>query len=474
MVVEIEMLADQINPDYQEKQFFILIVDDDQKMRESLKELLAIYDLNSTLAKDGQQALDYLDRDYFDLVLLDLEMPEIDGFQVMKQIQLYHSETDIIILSGESSFDNARKVWSLGAQDFLQKPYDPSELVDLINTVKEKRQLNSINIAHAVDKNTRSDVNNSLIELENIIHNQALTFAHKIINSSPAAAFVWKNISDWRVEYVSENVTNLLGYSTEDFYTGKVSYKDIIHPDDVEVFIKEMGRDIGTDFKHKPHRINKKDGKVIWAELSISLVQDKEKNIAYYQGIIIDVTERELSRQKLVQKQTTLEHIAHHDALTGLPNRLLLMDRLSQAIKNAQRTQNDLAVFYIDLDKFKSINDSFGHAAGDKVLITVAKRLRQTVRIVDTIARIGGDEFFVMMESVSTVQDVQAMAEKLIHSLKQPVNWNNKHELFVTSSIGICLAPEDGKTPEEVLKKADIVMYQLKDIGGDGFQFITN
>jgi diguanylate cyclase (GGDEF)-like protein len=326
------MLAEMTDSISQKKQFFILIVDDDQKMRESLKELLAIYDLTSTLAKDGQEALAYLEKDYFDLILLDLHMPNIDGFQVMKAIQIYHSETDIIILSGENSFKNARKVWQLGAQDFLEKPYDPAELIDLINKIKEKRKLNSNRIASIVEKSDRSDVNNTLIEQE---------------------------------------------------------------------------------------------------------------------------------------------HMVHHDTLTGLTNRLLLMDRLDQGIKNAQRIKKDLAVFYIDLDKFKSINDALGHAAGDEVLIAVAKRLRQTVRTVDTIARIGGDEFIVLMGSISNVRDVKAMAEKLIYSLNQPIHWNNKHELYVASSIGISLAPKDGNTPEELMQKADIAMYQSKEKDGDAFQFYS-
>lgn len=468
---EIDMLADITNPISKEKQFFILIVDDDPIMRESLRELLAIYDMNCTLAEDGQQALEYLNSDYFDLILLDLEMPKINGFQVMKEIQIHYSETDVIILSGEDSFENARKAWHMGAQDFLKKPYNPSELIELIHNIKEKRRLNSEKIAKMLDKSTRSDVDKTLMELEDIIHNEKLTLAHEIINSSPSVAFLWKSISDGHVKFVSENVINVLGYTAEEFYIGKVIYKDIIHPEDVEQFIEEIEKvNTSTNFKHKPYRVITKCGVVKWIEHSSSMLRDKQGNIEYYQGIIIDVTERELSRQKMFQKQTILEHIAHHDVLTKLPNRLLLMDRLQQAIKNAQRTKKHIALLYIDLDKFKPINDSLGHAAGDEVLITVAKRLRKNVRTVDTIARIGGDEFIILMESISNVQDVKAMAEKLNYSLRQSIHWN-AHELFVTSSIGISLAPDDGNTPEELMKKADIAMYQSKEKDGNTFQF---
>lgn len=455
----------------QQNPFSILIVDDDLRMRESLKELLAIYDMDSTLAEDGQQALNLLNHNSFDLVLLDLEMPKINGFQVMNEIHDHYSETDIVVLSGHASFESARKAWKLGAQDFLKKPYKPAELIDLIQQIENQRHLNKNQSKKASEDRMLSNVDKTLTELEAIIHNETLTFAHEIINSSPAVAVLWKNIKQWTVHFVSENVIHLLGYSAQDFFTGKVIYKDIIHPDDLEQFLNEIESDTNSiQFKHKPYRIITKCGVVKWVDDSFTTVYDEQGDIAYYQGIIIDVTERELSRQKLLQEHTTLEHAAHHDPLTGLPNRLLLMDRIQQAIKNAQRTKKNFALLYIDLDKFKPINDSLGHDAGDEVLITAAKRLRNNVRTVDTIARIGGDEFIVLMESVSNVQDVKIMADKLLQSLHQSIYWN-MHELFISSSIGISLAPDDGTSPEDLMKKADIAMYQSKEKGGNTFQF---
>ncbi len=467
---EINMLAD-INTHISQEPFYILIVDDNQRMRESLSELLAIYGMNSTLSESGSQALDLLESEHFDLVLLDLEMPRIDGFQVMSKIHEHYPDTDIIILSGKTSFENALKAWRMGAQDFLKKPYVPSELIELIKKIREKRRLNTEKMDKRSSNSSLSNVDKTLMELEDIIHNEDLTLAHEIINSSPAVALLWKNISPWQVHFVSENVVNLLGYTAKELLTGKVIYKDIIHPDDEAQFMEEVKKESKTTkFKHKPYRIITKCGVVKWVDDSTSLVRDKQGNITYYQEIIIDVTERELSRQKMLQKQISLEHIAHHDVLTGLPNRLLLLDRMQQSIKKAQRTKKHLAVLYIDLDKFKSINDSLGHAAGDEVLMAVAKRLRENVRTVDTIARIGGDEFIVLMESVTNVQDVKTMAEKLNHSLNQPIYWDMR-ELFITCSIGISLAPDDGDTPKELLKKADVAMYQSKEEGRNTFQF---
>ena len=466
---EINMLSNISNHPSREP-FYILIVDDNLRMRESLSELLAIYDMNSTLSEGGAQALELLDSEHFDLVLLDLEMPDVDGFQVMNKIHHDYPDTDIIILSGKTSFENALKAWRMGAQDFLKKPYIPSELIDLIHKIREKRRLKTETADKISNHSAMSNVDKTLMELEDIIRNEDLTLAHEIINSSPAVALLWKNISPWHVHFVSENVVNLLGYTATEFLTGKVIYKNIIHPDDEAQFMEEVKKDSKTTkFKHKPYRIITKCGVVKWVDDSTSLVRDKQGNITYYQEIIIDVTERELSRQKMLQKQIALEHIAHHDVLTGLPNRLLLLDRIQQSIKKALRTKKHLAVLYIDLDNFKSINDSLGHAAGDEVLLAVAKRLRENVRTVDTIARIGGDEFIFLMESVSNVQDVKAMAEKLNQSLSKPIYWNMR-ELFITCSIGISLAPDDGETPKELMKKADVAMYQSKKKGRNTYQ----
>ncbi|MDX2506884.1 MAG: diguanylate cyclase [Gammaproteobacteria bacterium] len=455
----------------QQKPLAILVVDEDLYMRESIRDLLALYDMNSVLAADGQVALQYLADEQFDLVLLDIDMPKIDGLQVMQEIHDHYAKTDIIVLSGQASFENARQALRMGVQDFLIKPCNPAELIELIDKIAQKRQLNTEKSNQAIDKSALNEVEKTLLELETIIHNEDLNLAHAIINSSPAVAFLWKNMSSWPVQFVSENVVNLLGYTANEFITGKVIYKNIIHPDDLQRVTKEVAKgDNSVKFNHKPYRIITKSGVVKWVDDSTSIVRDEDEKISHYQGIIIDATERELARQEMLRNQMSLEHIAHHDALTGLPNRLLLLDRLQQSIKKAQRAKKHLAVLYIDLDKFKPINDTLGHAAGDEVLRAVAKRLTKNVRSVDTIARIGGDEFIVVMESVSNLKDVKSMAEKLKQSLQQSIHWD-MHELFITSSIGISLSPDDAMNAEELMKKADYAMYQSKERGRNRFQF---
>lgn len=463
------------NPSYN-KALSILVTDDDQRMRESLRELLEVYGMQCTLAEDGQQALNLLEKQCFDLVLLDIQMPKLDGIQVMRAINEQYPETDVIILSGKTSFANAQIALRLKALDFLSKPYNPSELIHIINKAFKKRNFHCVklsdeNTAIKVEVNSKLDVEKTLMELENIIETEEQALTQDIINASPAVAFLWKNKPNWPVEFVSENVINLLGYGANEFMTGKVMYESIVHPDDLEQVTGEVVNDNKTkQFKHRPYRVISKYDIVKWIDDSTTIVRDEKGNISHYQGVLIDVTEREITRQKMLKEQMSLQYIAHHDPLTGLPNRLLLPDRLSQSIKKVKREEKHLVLLYIDLDNFKEINDTLGHIAGDEVLKSVAKRLLENIRSVDTVVRIEGDKFIVLLESVISPGDVKKFVEKLNQSLQQPLCWENQ-ELFVTLSIGISLSPDDTEDPEELMEKAAIAMYHSKEQGKNTYQF---
>jgi len=164
-----------------------------------------------------------------------------------------------------------------------------------------------------------------------------------------------------------------------------------------------------------------------------------------------------------------IEHLAYHDALTGLPNRPLFIDRLIVALAQAARAKHKLAVLFLDLDRFKDINDSLGHSVGDALLKAVAERIRHCVREGDTVARFGGDEFTLMLPKVDKVEDVAKIAQKIIETLKIPF-FIAERELFVTTSIGISLYPGDGDDPETLVRNADSAMYRAKDQGRDNYQ----
>ncbi len=178
-----------------------------------------------------------------------------------------------------------------------------------------------------------------------------------------------------------------------------------------------------------------------------------------------DITERRRAEQ-------TVEYQAYHDALTGLPNRLLLEDRLAQALVHAQRHRRTLAVIFMDVDHFKLINDTLGHAVGDRLLKGVAERLRGTIRVEDTVARLGGDEFTLLFDELSRAEDAARMAEKLLDAFASPFSVDG-HELYVTASIGVALYPNDGGDAEALLRNADAAMYRSKEAGRNTYQLFT-
>ncbi len=189
-------------------------------------------------------------------------------------------------------------------------------------------------------------------------------------------------------------------------------------------------------------------------------------------ALSLEIKKRHLIQRELKAQKEVLHHHAHHDSLTGLPNRFLFNDRLNQAIKQAQRSNSKIAVLFIDLDRFKSINDSMGHNIGDELLIQVAQRLKGVIRQTDTLARLGGDEFSVVLDQIHNNDDVVAVTQNLLSSMKQPFKLSTR-TVYITLSVGASVYPDDGDSVKELLKNADAAMYQAKDDGRNTYQFYT-
>ncbi len=177
---------------------------------------------------------------------------------------------------------------------------------------------------------------------------------------------------------------------------------------------------------------------------------------------------KEIKRRKIAEKE--LKYLAEHDPLTNLPNRILFTDRLKQAIKNAARYSENIAVLFIDLDHFKNINDSLGHNAGDILLQTISKRLNNSIRKSDTVARLGGDEFSVILDHFSHIDTIKSVVNNIINSVKEPIYINNQ-KIYTTLSLGVSIYPQDGIDTETLIKNADIAMYKAKDNGRNNYQF---
>jgi diguanylate cyclase (GGDEF)-like protein/PAS domain S-box-containing protein len=192
---------------------------------------------------------------------------------------------------------------------------------------------------------------------------------------------------------------------------------------------------------------------------------DEQGRFQGYRGTGRDITEK-------MRAEEQIRHMAHYDSLTGLPNRMLLHDRIGQAIAQAQRNQEVLAIQFIDLDRFKTVNDSLGHAVGDRLLKTVAGRLESCIRGSDTIARIGGDEFVMVLGNLKAPEDARHVSQKVLDALSEPLMIDG-HELKITPSIGICAYPHDGEDVETLMRNADTAMYYAKQMGRNNYQFFT-
>ncbi len=210
----------------------------------------------------------------------------------------------------------------------------------------------------------------------------------------------------------------------------------------------------------------RKNGELFPELLTISSVRDDLGKIAAYVGSFTDIT-------GIKQSEAQLEKLAHHDPLTGLPNRLLLRSRLEHAITRATRSGKRGALLFLDLDRFKTVNDSLGHPAGDELLLAVAQRLRGRLRESDTIARLGGDEFVVLLEEVAGPQQVASLSQSLIDNLAMPFTLSEGHEVYIGTSIGISLFPDDSADVDILIQQADSALYQAKEHGRGVCRFYT-
>ncbi|MBK5274459.1 MAG: EAL domain-containing protein [Desulfuromonadales bacterium] len=213
-------------------------------------------------------------------------------------------------------------------------------------------------------------------------------------------------------------------------------------------------------------RSYRKDGSLFWNELSIFPVLEEDGTIAHFVWNINDVTERE-------QHEELLEYQANHDALTGLPNRNLLADRITQSLANANRYKHQVAVLFIDLDNFKFVNDSLGHALGDRMLVILADRLHKCIRSGDTVARYGGDEFVVVVSYLEKSEDAATVVHNIQEQMFLPLTIDG-HEFGVTCSIGISVYPKDGHDVDTLLKNADVAMYRAKEHSRNTFRYYTS
>lgn len=438
-------------------EFRMLLVDDDVRLLDSLSELLNASGYKLTRATNGKEAVTNLVRMKFDLILLDLQLPDMNGCQVMDFLKERGIDAHVIVLSGDTAIEAAISALEHGAFGYLRKPYDPRELLKLVENSRQRKQLELQN----------QQISSRLERSERLYR--------YLIDNSPDIIYTLNDAGIF--SFVNKRVTSLLGID-RDGLIGK-HYSELIHENDLELADKVFNErrcgdrasrnvELRLKCKHNEQQERFFDNTLITIVLNSTGVYSQSKGHTKQEflgtyGVARDITDRKRADEMIT-------YHAYHDILTGLPNRILFKDRLSLAMSQSKRDKSELAVMFLDLDRFKRINDTFGHAKGDELLQLVTERLKQAIRGGDTLARLGGDEFTLVLPNLHGRKDAESVAIKILDSLRDPIEID--HQLVhISASIGIVIYPGDGDSIEDLLRHADMAMYQVKTMVKDGYYF---
>ena len=439
------------------RQMRLLLVDDEPRLLSSLVELLRDRDYQLSTATCGVEAVEQLSKAQFDLVLLDLRLPDFGGHEIMDFMRLQGITSHIIVLSGETGIDGAIGALKRGAHDYLRKPYTRDDLLKTVDNVLRQR----------------------LLEIENRRIAWQLECSEKLyrylVDSSPDIIYTLNQ--EGRFSFVNDRTHQLLGFSRDELI-GK-HYSTVVHDDDLErayyVFNeRRVGERASRNVELRLKSLSGDDTERTFDHTLMTLSfnsmgmysnDDAIRKLEFYgtYGVARDITDRKRA-EELISYQ------AYHDILTDLPNRILFKDRLGLAMIQSKRNETELAVMFVDLDRFKLVNDTLGHIKGDELLQQVAGRLKESLRRGDTLARLGGDEFTIFLPELQSREDAQVVAEKFLECLQQAFSLDG-HEVYISASIGIAVYPTDGDSMDDLLRHADIAMYQVKADGKNGYSF---
>ncbi|MHB8915416.1 MAG: EAL domain-containing response regulator [Thiobacillus sp.] len=435
----------------------ILVVDDEPLILEGLTRLLAPLNYEVIIAQGGCDAIIAIGKQQFDIILLDLGMPDLNGAEVLRFIADRGVDTPVIVVSGESSIDAAINALRAGACDFVRKPYEATELCRRIDNTLTRSRLEKEN-------------NQILQRLQ-----QSEKWHRFLVNNSPD--FIYTLDPHGLFTFVNDRLEALTGFLRHELLGQH--YSILIDDDDIpraeNVFNERRAgdrsaRNIELRLKCKAgvRRPRLMHGRCKSVELTATGMYENDNNpferrfIGSY-GVVKDISERK-------QAEATVHYQTYHDLLTGLPNRALFRNHLGLLLAQSKRSKQSLAVLSLDLDHFKIINDSLGHSLGDELLLAIGTRLRQCLREGDTLARLGGDEFAILLPTLSEPSEIEPIGRKIIHVLSEPV-YIKGHEVYVSASIGACIAPVDSDTVDSLIRQSEIAMYHAKTQGRSRLQF---
>ena len=374
-----------------------------------------------------------------DLILCDWHLPQFSGKRALALISEMGHDIPFIIVSGGIGEEAAIDALRQGANDYVLKDR-PARLGEAVRRVLRDWQLRKDHEAAQ----------------------EQLRLAERAFQNTAEGITVTD--SDGKILSVNPAFEQITGYSRDETLGQNPRILKSGHHD--EAFYKGMWHTL-VEVGHWRGEIwnRRKNGDVYPEWLTISAVKDAEGETTHYVGVFTDISH-------IKEAQNQINFLAHHDALTQLPNRALFHERFSHALMHAKREEVSLALLFIDLDRFKTVNDTLGHPVGDQVLLEVSRRMSQVIRASDTLARLSGDEFVLLLEEETSAQHVGVVANKLMQLFSQAMHIG-EHELVVTASIGICLYPNDGDDPDVLIRHADRAMYEAKQQGRNTYRFFT-
>jgi len=419
-----------------------------------VREALEQSGLEVCEADSGAQALELFATARPDIVVLDVIMPGLDGFATCAKLRgsVGGGRVPILIMTGLDDAESIAHAYEQGATDFITKPLNP-----MILSYRVRYMLRG---SHTLDALIKSEARLGLAQRIAKIGN-------------------WEWRPDTNQFTASAELCRLMGIRSQDFAGTFDAFIQLVHAEDRdrvnEALKRILSERVPCDIDH---RLVLPNGADFTVNLQAEAVFDHQLKALSVVGTAQDISERKQSEQEI-------HRLAYFDSLTGLPNRVLFKDRLTQALLHARRYRTTLATLFLDLDRFKVINDTLGHNVGDLLLKSVADRLAESVRHSDSVsrsvekeenysfARLGGDEFTVLLTNLREVHDAGKVARRIVEAMAKPFSIEG-NEIFVTVSVGIAIFPVDGDSVDALLKNADSAMYHAKEEGRNNFQFYSN
>jgi len=423
--------AIQLNMQKYLKSLTVLYVEDDESIRTELAQFLRRRVDTLFLANDGQDAWSTFSEQAIDVVITDIKMPRMDGLMLATKIKQKSPSTPILVTTAFEQTDYLIDAIRIGIDKYIIKPVDTGLLMrDLMACVKQSHADQQLELINRLFDNNKegilvTDKSNTIIMINKAFSEITGYLADDVIGQSP----------------------QLLASGRHD-----------------EAFYQQMWQELNSKGSWQGEIWDKrKNGDIFPQWMSISTLKNDAGQVSHYMAMLTNISQWKADEERL-------KYLATHDVLTGLPNRNTLYDLMSLSFANADRNKESVAILFVDLDHFKPINDDYGHHVGDILLQNISKRLSKTLRAGDTISRLGGDEFIIVLSNAENRDNLSATVVKIQQAIAQSMDIDG-HHLSVKSSIGISLYPQHSKYAERLINYADTAMYQAKKSATDDYVF---